>query len=303
MNEVKWIKITTDIFDDEKIKLIDSMPDRDTLLVIWFKLLAMAGKTNDRGLVYVIKEIPTTDEMLATIFNRPINTVRLALKTFSDFGMIKINKHINIVNWDKHQNVDGLDKIREQARLRQARYREKQKNLLEDKSNVTVTSSNALDIDIEKEKEIDKKKDKKEKITEQLNELNISDSLKQKFIEFIEYRKQIKKPLKTIRPITSEINKIGKDYQSEEHLIESIDFSMDKEYQGIFPTKNYKSNKDTKPSIDTKIVNRIGKIEMLLDTNNIIYEKDKLFLEETLTDDRYSNYRYILDKIDKAEIV
>lgn len=63
------------------------------------------------------------------------------------------------------------------------------------------------------------------------------------------------------------------------------------------------NKQDTKPSIDTKIVNRIGKIEMLLDTNNIIYEKDKLFLEETLTDDRYSKYRYILDKIDKAEIV
>ena len=153
-------------------------------------------------------------------------------------------------------------------------------------------------------KEQDKKTNKKDKLIEQLNELNISDSLKQKFIEFINYRKEIKKSLKTIRPITSEINKIGKDYQSEEHLIESIDWSMSKEYLGIFPVKNYnKYNKENKTDIDTKIVNRIGKIEMLLDTNNIIYEKDKLFLEETLTDDRYSKYRYILDKIDKAEIV
>lgn len=302
MNEVKWIKITTNIFDDEKIKLIDSMPDRDTLLVIWFKLLAMAGKTNDGGLVYVIKEIPTTDEMLATIFNRPINTVRLALKTFSEFGMIEINKHVNIVNWEKHQNVNGLDKIREQARVRQARYREKQKNLLEDKNNVTITSSNSIDIDIDIEKEIDKKT-KKDKITEQLNELNISDDLKQKFIEFISYRKDIKKPLKTIRPITSEINKIGKDYQSEEHLIASIDWSMDKEYQGIFPVKNYNPNKDAKPSIDTKIVRRIENIEILLDSSNMIYAKDKDFLEDILTDDRYSKYRYILDKIKEANIV
>lgn len=154
-------------------------------------------------------------------------------------------------------------------------------------------------------KEQDKKTNKKDKLIEQLNELNISDSLKQKFIEFINYRKEIKKSLKTIRPITSEINKIGKDYQSEEHLIESIDWSMSKEYLGIFPVKNYnKYNKENKTDIDTKkIFRKIEKIETLLNTNNIIYEKDKLFLEETLTDDRYSKYRYILDKIDKAEIV
>lgn len=31
MNGVQWIKITTDIFDDEKIQLIESMPEGDTL--------------------------------------------------------------------------------------------------------------------------------------------------------------------------------------------------------------------------------------------------------------------------------
>lgn len=76
-------------------------------------------------------------------------------------------------------------------------------------------------------------------------------------------------------------------------------FLRTKQYENPIPN----NNKETKTTVDTKIVNRIGKIEMLLDTNNIIYEKDKLFLEETLTDDRYSKYRYILDKIDKAEIV
>lgn len=76
-------------------------------------------------------------------------------------------------------------------------------------------------------------------------------------------------------------------------------FLREKIYENPIPS----NNKETKITVDTKIVNRIGKIEMLLDTNNIIYEKDKLFLEETLTDDRYSKYRYILDKIDKAEIV
>lgn len=301
MNEVKWIKITTDIFDDEKIKLIDSMPDRDTLLVIWFKLLAMAGKTNDRGLVYVIKEIPTTDEMLATIFNRPINTVRLALKTFSDFEMIEINKHINIVNWDKHQNVDGLDKIREQARLRQARYREKQKNLLEDKSNVTVTSSNSLDIeeDLDEEKDVDGEKkldtsNKKEILFEEWwNIYNV----KGRGSKSVAKKQFIKLTLQDIELVKKHTDYYVKN--TEQKYRKNGDRYL---RERIFECE-IENKQDTKPSIDTKIVNRINRIETLLDTNNIIYEKDKLFLEETLTDDRYSKYRYILDKIDKAEIV
>lgn len=140
MSSVKWIKITTDIFDDEKIKLIDAMPDRDSLIVIWFKLLTLAGKTNANGLVYISEKIPTTDEMLSTLFNRPLNTIRLALKIFSDLKMIEVKEHISIVNWSKHQNISGLEKIKEQNKIRQRNYRERQKLL---KCNVTddVTSN------------------------------------------------------------------------------------------------------------------------------------------------------------------
>ena len=35
---MKWIKIVTDIFDDEKIQLIEALPSADSILVIWFKL-------------------------------------------------------------------------------------------------------------------------------------------------------------------------------------------------------------------------------------------------------------------------
>ena len=41
-SEIKWIKIVTDIFDDEKILLIESLPEADTIIVVWFKLLTLA---------------------------------------------------------------------------------------------------------------------------------------------------------------------------------------------------------------------------------------------------------------------
>lgn len=147
MAEVNWIKITTGIFDDEKIKLIDDLPESDAIFVIWIKLLILAGKVNENGALYLNEDIPYTDEMLATIFHRPLNTVRLALETFQQFKMIEIRQAvIQIVNWEKHQNIEGLDKIREQNRLRQQKHRQKQiENVTVTLSNVTVTEQTRID--------------------------------------------------------------------------------------------------------------------------------------------------------------
>ena len=142
MAEVKWIKIVTDIFDDEKILLIESMPERDSLIVIWFKLLCMAGKQNNGGVFVLGGKMAYTDEMLATIFRRPLNTVRLALQMFEQFEMIEIiNDTITIPNWNKHQDLDKLEKVREQTRKRVAKYKAKQKALAS--GNTEVTQGNA----------------------------------------------------------------------------------------------------------------------------------------------------------------
>lgn len=127
-SEVKWIKIVTDIFDDEKILLIESMPERDAIIVIWFKLLCLAGKQNNGGIFLLSEKIAYTDEMLSVVFRRPINTVRLALQTFEQFGMVEIvNNTITIPNWEKHQDLDRIQKGREQTRKRVAAYRERLK--------------------------------------------------------------------------------------------------------------------------------------------------------------------------------
>ncbi|TMR51938.1 DnaD domain protein [Streptococcus pseudopneumoniae] len=164
MSEIKWIKITTDIFDDEKICLIDALPDPDAILVIWFKILTLAGKHNSNGLLMMTDKVHYTDEMLATIFRRPLNTVRMAIGVFEQFGMIEIiDGIISLPNWEKHQNVDGMEKIKEQTRNRVAKYRKKQKNLALGNvtGNVTVTDGNALEEDKDKNKNrLDKDKNK-----------------------------------------------------------------------------------------------------------------------------------------------
>ncbi len=162
MAEVKWIKLTVDMFDDEKIKIIQSMPEGDTLLIVWIKLITLAGKTNDGGYVYISEGMPYTDEMLSIIMNKPLNIIRLALDTFIKLGMIETDiKGIYLLNFEKHQSLDKLEKIKEQNRLRVAKYREKQKQL---ECNVTdhynVTQSNAIDKDKDKDKDKENNKRK-----------------------------------------------------------------------------------------------------------------------------------------------
>ena len=148
MAELKWIKIFTDIFDDEKILLIENMANNDTTIVCWFKLLCLAGKQNNSGVFLINERIPYTDEMLATIFRRPLDIVKSALQTFENLGMIEVvNNTIIIPKWEKHQNIDEMERIKEQNRQRVAKHREKQKQLSECNVTVTlpVTQCNATD--------------------------------------------------------------------------------------------------------------------------------------------------------------
>lgn len=159
MAVITWIKLLVAIFEDEKIRLIESLPDRDVVLIIWFKLLTMAGKCNASGHLLLSETIPLNDENLATLFNRPLNTIRLALETFERLGMICREGTISITNWEKHQNIEGLEKSRELNRIRNQAYRERQKQVLiphNTTGDVTVTSCvtsrDAIELDIEKDK-------------------------------------------------------------------------------------------------------------------------------------------------------
>lgn len=155
MADVKWIKIAVDMFDNRKIKQIGSMPEGDSLLLMWVQLLCLAGNVNDGGFIYLTKEIPYTDEMLATQFNKPISTVRLALKTFEQFGMIEIiNNMIFLSSWEKYQSTDRLATIREKDRERKRRKREAEKLLPQNSMECPRTSMDVprLDIDIDKDK-------------------------------------------------------------------------------------------------------------------------------------------------------
>jgi predicted phage replisome organizer len=166
MADVKWIKIVTDVFDDEKMLLIESLPSADSIIIVWFKLLCLAGKTNNSGVFIFNDRIPYTDEMLASIFRRDINIVRLALKTFEEFGMIEIvDKVITIPNWSKHQSLDAYEKKKERDRLRAAEKRAEQRAIIAKSPDKSPDASPDKSPDVapleeDKERDIDLEEDK-----------------------------------------------------------------------------------------------------------------------------------------------
>jgi predicted phage replisome organizer len=159
MAEVKWVKLTTDMFDNRKIKYLRKLPDGNKIVLIWVMLLTMAGRCNAGGMIFLTENIPYTAKSLADELDFEENTVILALKALENLNMIVTdNGFFSIVGWDEYQNIEGMEKIREQNRLRKQKQREKQK-LLEGQSqdgHVTVTQGHATDIELDKEKELDK---------------------------------------------------------------------------------------------------------------------------------------------------
>ncbi len=246
MAEIKWIKITTSIFDDEAIKVIEQMPKGDAILVIWFKLLVQAGIINDSGLVYFKKDIPYTEDMLAIVFHKPVTLIRLALTTFEKFGMIETanNKTILVSNWEKYQNIETLDIIREQTRKRVKKHREKQKMLVcNAKCNVTsplhVTPCNAVEEEREEDKEEDiyffiEKNEKEENLKKTDPYVNKTNSI---FIE--EYEKVFNsKPYL----MANQRNKLAELVAEIENFTDTIPLVLEKLKNVEFDLPNFTAN-------------------------------------------------------------
>ena len=191
MSDIKWIKLTTDMFDNRKIKQIRHLPEGNNIVLIWVMLLTIAGRCNACGMIFLTENIPYTLESLSVELEFDVTVVQLALKVLTDLGMIVMDKtEFRIANWEEYQNIEGMEKIKEQTKERVARYRQRQKQIGNVTRNVTVTQSNATDIDIEE----DIKKENKNKSV--LEEFAAGDSeLLDALNEFKKFRRLQKKPL------------------------------------------------------------------------------------------------------------
>ena len=141
MVQVQWLKVYTDIFDNEKMKKLLRNRNGDTYFRVWIQLLTLAAKSNQHGAILLGENIPMSKEDLAKVMHKTLNKLDKIIQDLHKLDMIIVEKDtICIKNWDMYQSADELEKLRESNRRRQQKYRDKQKD-----SNVIVTSCNTED--------------------------------------------------------------------------------------------------------------------------------------------------------------
>lgn len=161
MGEVQWIKLYIDMFDKRKIKKLRRLPAGNDILLIWVMLLAMAGKCNAGGMIFITERVPYTEDDLAEELKFDVNTIKLALAAFEEMDMIATSKDgfISVLGWEEHQNVDRLAEIREYNRLAQQKSRAKKKllnSVNDDVNDMSMTSQRCHETEEEGDKEKDK---------------------------------------------------------------------------------------------------------------------------------------------------
>lgn len=138
MADVGWVRLSTRLFENRKIKYLLNQPKGAELGLLWVHLLCAAGTVNDGGRVYISQNVMYTPQSLAADFGVPKTIADKALTLFQDLELIEVESDgcIRILGWEKHQNVTGLEKIREQNRLRKQKQRQcdKSRNVDEDMS-------------------------------------------------------------------------------------------------------------------------------------------------------------------------
>lgn len=278
--EIKWIKLTTDMFDNRKIKYLRKLPDGNNIVLIWVMLLTMAGRCNSGGMIFLAENIPYTAKMLADELDFEENTVSLALAALENLGMITSNP-LEITNWEEYQNIDGMERIREQTRQRVASFRAKNKQLPTADSdcnvtrNVTVTRCNATEEEKEKEidREIDKELSKEEKVKKEENSkkqtakeeiLDIfnrfagyDDELALALQSFAEMRKAIKKPL-TVNAANLVCKTLKGFPQSD--WIEIINQSVLNSWAGLYPLKGESPQRRNARPMQESSLDRIARL-------------------------------------------
>lgn len=161
--KIEWVKLSTEMFSDDKIKLIRSRDNGDQLVLIWIMLIVQAAKTNAGGFIFISQEIPYTPKMLGVVLGFNEETICRALETFVTLQMLDISEtgQIYMPKFSLYQNVESMDRVKELTRLRVARLRENRKDLVAN-TNCNATC-NVTPVTVTAEKKKKKKNTEKEK--------------------------------------------------------------------------------------------------------------------------------------------
>jgi len=249
-DDVKWIRFKVGTFDGmsfkrvKKAKIDGVVNLRDKLTAVWFELLDLGGKVNNQGFLVNDELAFKSFDDIAIVLDRTPEEIEMCIKWFVNEKMMEITNDIFMIsNWSKYQNIDGLEKIQLQNRERQARFKERKKQLaLEYKDNVTdnvvVTHGNGVSlIDNTSNSNSNSSSTSSKKIKESKQDYFLDERLNAKFEDYLNMRVSIKKKATTqaIKLAVSKLQELGNN--DVETMIQILEQSILNSWQGLFPLK------------------------------------------------------------------
>ena len=84
MTNLQWLKLSTDFFDNNKIKLLESERDGDTLIRVWIQLLTIAMKCNYQGRLSITEDKPMTVEEFSKIMGKSKKKITKCIEKFEE---------------------------------------------------------------------------------------------------------------------------------------------------------------------------------------------------------------------------
>ena len=185
-----WLKLKRDFFKRHDIQIIEDMPNGKDYILFYLKLLCES--VDHDGRLRFNEEIPYNEEMLATITRTNVDTVRSAIKIFTQLQMMEMFDDGTIFMREVQKMLGCESYWAERSRV----YRAKQK-CLTSSNECQTRQGKSIDID----KEIDKDTEiEKEIIINNKKETNNTASVDVDSI----FERMMQELEKTLSPITFE---------------------------------------------------------------------------------------------------
>ena len=213
----------------------------------------------------ILKELPMFFEKADTVYRN--------LKVLAEKGIIEYIKHkgmdlIRLTEKGKswnfiESNSEKSPNFDNNSEKNPSEFGKKSENNSE--KNPTYKDTN-IQKDISKNnKEKYKKEKKPNEIQDFINNLTEDNEYKELLFKYIEYRKNIKKPIKTVLPI----KKIVKDFPNWFALDEAINIAMEKEWTGLEPEwiEKHKKSKVFNNNNENKIAESKDTSHLKVDDN------------------------------------
>ena len=159
-----WIKLKNDFFKRHDVRIVESMPNGKDYILFYLKLLVES--VSHDGHLRFSETIPYDDQMLSVVTNTNIDTVRSAVKIFTELGLMETLDDNTIYMSEVKKMTGAETEWAEKKRL----YRAME---LDKKDNVPLLVDNVQDKkdNVRQEKEKEKEKENKNIVQSEIDTL------------------------------------------------------------------------------------------------------------------------------------